>query len=496
MHSNFADPVSELSEKFPLTDHAVNSLSHLVRRTLQGSKAVFRSPFLQDMEPKDILDLFESEAQILDGTLDPDLEALEIRQRSKFGPRSIAKPWTERREGVLDYFAPDTASGIRPSWKPNLPFNRLRPVSLDTALAKLKKKTNSGLPWMRPKGEVLGEIEDAFNNGDFDYPAVLFTRTQEEGKTRTVFGFPGAVTLREIRYLIPMLTVMKSYFPRASLNGPESVDSSVDEIFERAREYDRHLVSIDFSAYDSTVRETLQSWFWDFMRELFQDEYATEISAMQDQFLNKGLFTPEGIFTGEHGIPSGSGFTQEVGSMVQLMIANRDDILVSSDDGLHDVEDPELLFHQFTSTGLDINQDKSYVSKDFAIYLQKYYSDSYRKHGRRVGVYPVYRALNRIIHPERWTDFDKMQIKGREYFALRMVSIMENVKHHPKHVALVKFVLKYDKYNLSYTSEGLEAYVNEMFQSSGTKDLFKNQYGEDLTGIESFDTIRLIRELS
>jgi hypothetical protein len=168
--------------------------------------------------------------------------------RSKFGPRSIAKPWGDRRSSVQDYFDLTNDSLRLPDFLLPLGRGRLRPLSVDAAAAYLKSDTNSGLPFVTRKSQVRDQVVTDFNRllGRKD-PCVLFTRTQENNKTRNVWGYPIVDTLNEMMFYQPLLKYQRSLSWRSALCGPDIVDKNITRIIKDSGS--KYIVSIDFSSF-------------------------------------------------------------------------------------------------------------------------------------------------------------------------------------------------------------------------------------------------------
>ena len=155
--------------------------------------------------------------------------------------------------------------------------NKLRPLSIEKASLLLKNSTNSGLPWYTKKGDIKQTLVSNFKYYlDRQDPCVLFTRTQEQGKTRNVWGYPSADTLNEMRYYAPLLDYQKKLSWRAALNDPHTVDRGITNLINNAMLSGKKLVSIDFSAYDASVSKELQSAAFDYIKSLFQKNCAVD----------------------------------------------------------------------------------------------------------------------------------------------------------------------------------------------------------------------------
>jgi hypothetical protein len=360
----------------------------------------------------------------------------------------------------------------------------------------MKGSTSAGLPYLRRKSEVIIDPND-----NLDWPCVLFTRTQEEGKTRDVWGYPMGKLALEGRYFLPYFEMFRRHPIFAAYGGPDEVDEGVSKILF-AKERDDVVYSEDFSSYDNSIPPELSTTVFNYIRSAFQKhvEHSDNIARISDNFVNIGISTPDGVYTGPHGIPSGSWFTSVVGSFVHAIAANAVREIHSSrnqimgDDGVIALPpsfDKKYIADVYDEFNLTLNEDKTFESRDEVIFLQRYYSSDYKQHGLYRGIYPVYRALNRLIHMERWTNIEEMS--GADYFAIRAISILENCKWHPMFEAFVKWVHGKDKYNLEYTSQGLHEYIRRFATKTITS--IKHQYSEDVQGIGQFETVKILKTL-
>jgi len=481
-----------------VSEDALFKLSRLLDRTVTGYDEVLLSPVASRVSPEEILsgwdDIFNSNR----GKLNDVLLELEQSNRSKYGPRSIAVPWDERRSGVDNTFSPDSGKEIE-SYSPD--NGRLRPISLTNAAKYIKKQTNAGLPSMSKKGSVLSDtLNDIDSQLIKNYPSVPFTRTQENKKTRLVWGYPLSAVVDEMRFYRPILEYQRNLPWRAALRSADDIDVALSKLINHAQSQGKSLVSIDFSNFDNSVKRKLQDYAFNvYFKSLFQTQYHPELAVHAERFNTIGLVTPDQIYKGPHGIPSGSAYTNEVGSVVQYGISQTfDEDLESSqvqgDDGAYATFDPEGLKDHFRSYGLDVNDEKSYISDKFVIYLQNLYHTDYQDNGIIRGVYPTYRALLRIVYQERFNDFSKDDISGKDYYAIRTLSILENVKHHPLFEEFVKYIVKLDKYNLQVSDQGISSYIKMREKQDGKDFKFTEYKRGDGFGIKSFASYKLAKE--
>lgn len=484
-----------------------DKLSLNLHRALVGSSEVLISPIAREVDPGNILSEFNKLFDSNMHNMNSSLIDLELRNKAKFGPRSIAKPWSERKQTLIDSFEIDNAdmtNSISSTFN-YLNKGNLRPSSVENALKLLKNSTNSGLPYYTKKGlikeRVLNKFDILVKRQD---PCILFTRTQEQGKTRNVWGYPMSDTLNEARFYFPLLEYQKTLKYRSALLAPDEVDRRMTELINKAVLSKAKILSIDFTSYDSSVKSKLQMTAFNYIKSRFQAQYHDEIDYIAYRFNTIGILTPDGLYKGSHGVPSGSTFTNEVDSIVQKDISmrldfmNEDSLQIQGDDGVYIIPEDKvnLLITEFENSGLQVSRDKTYLSDNFAIYLQNLYHVDYRNDkGNICGIYPVYRALNRIIYQERWATFEDFEISGKDYYSIRTLCILENCKYHPLFKDLVKFILKYDKYSLDVSNQGLVKYIQMINETKGAGEILNHQYGDNVAGIRSFESFKMVKEL-
>jgi hypothetical protein len=457
---------------------------------MDGSDEVICNPACESIADDEIFNRVED---ILDTcTLTEKLRKIEDANRSKFGPRSLAKPWEERKQSLYDYFAhEDFNPGEFRCGK-----GRLRPVSVKQVASNLLKSSSAGLPYMRRKGLVLDEAVANYVNEKDVYPCVLLTRTQEERKTRNVWGFPVSDTIHEQTVFIPFLQYEKTLDYRSALLGPEQVDTAITKLLFNKSESEM-VVCIDFSAYDAAITPRNAFEAFSFIASTFQIGSQDLVYDLFRRFVTMPIYTPDGLLTGPHGVPSGSSFTNTIDSLVQFYSSGTVyPCQIQGDDGVYVIprSDHDLLIQRFKDAGLNVNEDKSDVFDSHeAVYLQRYYHPDYTNgSGGFGGVYSLYRAMARIKYLERWTDFKSMDIEGADFFALRTITILENCKHHPGFEKFVKYVQSLDKFNLEFSSAGLLAFSRAM-ESKARAGVF-NQYGLQ-RGINNFETMKILNSI-
>jgi hypothetical protein len=479
-------------------------LSQSLDRIERGNDEIYTSPMAIRVDPVDFLAGWDEIFERRQSELDEELVDLELHNRKAYGPRSLSKPWSERKASVESYFEEET---LRAGPEVTYPTSHsLRPLSVGQAAKFLKSNTSSGLPDLKRKGLVVERTERELNSLlDREDPCVLFTRTQDflssenRSKTRNVWGYPVALTLLEMQVYRVLLEYAKKLPFRAALLGPDHVDRAVSQLFGASKLTGGTLVSIDFDSYDASVKEVLQNSVRQYIKGVFQTstDVVQKIDYIFDRFNDIGIVTPDGVMLGPHGIPSGSTFTNEADSLAQHLVVQDLNLpsQIQGDDGLYLTHEPDELYSRFKEFNLEANVGKSYQSNDFAVYLQRYYSTTYVEDGVTVGIMPTYRVINRLMYPERYTDFEEYGMVGSDYFAIRSIALLENCKYHPFFEDLVKYAVRNDKYGLTFTGKGLKKYVKMLTETSGIQGLIKNQFGDDVRGILNFETIKVIKSL-
>jgi len=493
-----------------LSDEAVNSVLSNISNIERGNDQVLLTPMGKINTPEAILQGWDSvyEGLITENKLTDTLMRIESENRSKYGPRSIQKNWEQRKESLYDYFKLPkidlTKIDLLYKAVEDLKLKSvLRPLTAENAIKFLKNNTSSGLPLLRPgriaKQQPISEIEEQL---DQSIPSMTYTRTQENDKTRNVWGFPFCWKLEEMKFYQSLLQYQKKLPWRSALRTPEDVDSAITDCINKAMSTGAYLVSIDFSAYDASIHPEIQKACFKYISDLFQSWHLPEIDRIRHNFTNIPIVTPDGLLTGPHGVPSGSTFTNEVDSIAQFLVSLTFPLVIlvkqiQGDDGVYVTFTPEELQLWFGGFCFDVNDQKTMKSLTECTFLQKYYSPVYvnNETGIIPGIYSTYRALLRLVYQERFTDLKECGLEKEDYFAIRSITILENCKHHPYFKDLVRYVLSIDDYlETDFSGQTLQKYV-ELTSDTASGRIFKNQYGDDVMGIQNFETFKIIKEI-
>jgi len=488
-------------KKLDLPKNVLSSAANQLSKLLEGNSEVYPTPLAKSCEPIEVLVdwdiIFEENASKMNSTL---LD-LEYSNRSKFGPRSIAVPWAERSASLKESFTNQNDDHVTKFF--DLPGDGdLSPVSIEEAAERIRNDSSAGFPFLAKKGKVKQILLD-----NFEYylerrdPCALYTRTAEKAKTRNVWGFPFADTLFEMMFYLPILTLQRTKYYRAALVHPDLVSERITELILKARASARIIYSVDFTAFDTSVLYQYIIKAFEYFARCFAPMFESLVHSVGERFYTIGIVSPLCVHRGKHGVPSGSTFTNEVDSVVQIGIAltnnfiKEDECQIQGDDGVYILSerDVQAFEESFQYAGLKLNKEKCSISPDYAIFCQNlYHIDYYSEEEKRIGgIYSTYRAINRILFQERFVNFVKRKIKGKDYYGIRTLSILENCKYHPLFEELVRFVLKREKYSLEITDDGLTKYCSALAEDSSLAISGGHQYGAYVSGIRNFESYKV-----
>lgn len=232
--------------------------------------------------------------------------------------------------------------------------------------------------------------------------------TTDEGvfkwKTRLVWCGSAETTLFESQYARPLINYLSSWANIAMGKHPVEVRSQALAIGNMS-----YWWSIDYSKYDSTVQSWLIKEAFDIFKEFFDEEYHREIDFCCHDFINSKILMPDGkIWVTNKGIPSGSYFTQLVGSVCNaLMLITYLSSVVGADE--------QALRNQFTAhngklafsclgddnlfgftRNLDFEALRSYFRENFGIAIDDKSKCDMGKRGDR----PAYLKRKWSVHGE------------------------------------------------------------------------------------------------
>ena len=324
---NSEDMDVELREKFksqgiellpfriPKSGNAESIFSHL--KTSRGIVKDYRAYALLDDEYKDMV---------------------------KEEPASVYNP-TALMESTLKYFSGNQECvGAKIDEKIgrkalNLTFKAFRPreplevvpENYNSVIKVLHSETNSGFPLFGRKSDALdygyNRMLEVRNKQKVPSPCTSFYRTQRSGdaessKVRLVWAYPIEMTMMEGRFARPLI----DYYLK-NQNHPVALGMTKLQLADKLTGIQNRnfRYSLDYSQFDSRVAPWIIKSIFRFIKGLFGSNLSEDDSkafkVISDYFLNTPLLTPYGLIKSKHGgIPSGSYFTQIIGSMVNYFL--------------------------------------------------------------------------------------------------------------------------------------------------------------------------------
>lgn len=439
----------------------------------------------------------------------PELDELEVEEIDKFTPFSIRLPWEERREGVMEYFEgreyPENSTLLQgfDTLKRLIPRGSLRMLEFKASYRAMPKDSNLGLPWFtRDKDFTESYLNRAINlkrNGFRDnlFPAVLGWRGQSSGdpdfpKQRVVWMMDHMETVIGLALQVPLLDKLRINERFSAWNHLSVVDKTVTSFIDSTT---TPIMSADYNGFDKTLPEVVIHLVFELFRYWFDKGDWAAIDWLEEQFLTLGIVTPDGIFSDRFkSVPSGSGLTNLVDSLGQLLMIGKLRSSVLGDDGIYlGVADPdELSDFLLTSYGVRVSTDKGGYSRDQVRYLQRLHLRKYRIHGLCVGIRSLVRTWKGACYLER-----KIPGLHPAFFSARTISQLENAKNHPNFRKAVRYFFERDKLLHQFDPAELFRLAGGIDFVEKTLGLNSFRFGKELpsVGLDSFETVRELRSL-
>lgn len=467
-----------------------------------GSDEIVRTPFWESISPEKVIERWSDRftSYNVDSKM-PGLEAFELEMRGKIGPLSVQQPLSNRIDSVEQYY-----TAIQSKSQPidkraidafKLSVQSARGISLRSqreTVRSMRLSTNSGNPYFMKRRLAIGDtlpILGFGNMGDGTYQqylkdgystwsmtAVLGWRGQEGGpekddvKQRVVWMYPLALNIAELQWYQPAIVAWQKRNINSAYISMRAVEVKITNLFDSKG--DEYVVVTDFSKFDQHFNSDLQNaardivsylgdwktrpdkaggYYLDWINEVFPIKYNIPL-----------LCSPNLQYFGPHGMGSGSGGTNfdeccSHGAMQhEAAILNGATLNPFSnaygDDGYLSFKgiDVDKVISAYTSHGQEMNPAKQSVDKHSAVYLRRYFHDSYRdSQGIMLGVYSTFRALGRLLYQERYYD---PEVWSKEMVILRALSILENCANSPVFTQFVDFCVEGDKFKLGLSLPG------------------------------------------
>nr|UAW00405.1 MAG: RNA-dependent RNA polymerase [Porcine picobirnavirus] len=462
------------------------------------------------------------------------------RQLEKWGPQGGVAPIDELLEEiVLPTFSGDTHPSAFPSdelWQEakhrttrvlmRSGARSLRPVPYENVIDDMRARdtleSNSGWPLFtrRNKPEVIKQsIEEAENGLWKTYPAIALFRNYNN-KTRLVWMFPMSANLVEGSFFQPLQSVlMKGSLGKTFLapwNGFEIVRQRITSAYDS----NLAIAASDFTSTDAHFQLSSTMEVFEVISPCFQPQYR---AALRESLINMHtiplLIGVDRQLVGEHGVSSGSNWTNFVETIFDLILSNYvylseqrefkrfgkeqtyhglyaigDDMSWCVDKRYYDADFSKRLEAYGESVGQIVRADKTTNNIDDVKSLQRLFQRGYLREDHQVrAVYPTIRALKSLVYPER---MHKKQLWSRDMAAMRAVMILENTVDHPLYREFVQFVASGDPHLIEFARYSA-AKQRDIARKSKLVPGLNPTYNQERrnSDITQFETVKLLATL-
>jgi hypothetical protein len=482
-------------------------------RVRNGNDAIYRTTFYGSKGQSEVLGTWAKTLNTLGSEFSTLLD-FENDLRAKVGPTSVMQPLDKRIDSIRAYYDlvgnpgqpihHEALSRCYQEWGA-VREAQLRPRPQAETVMKMKLSTQAGSPMWGKRRDVVYEtipcrvwkLDDL--GPDIDaigwhnhVAAVLGWRGQEGGpepddvKQRVVWMFPLSVNVLEQTVYQPLIEAFQKHRLVPAWCSNEDVDLEITRLFDSKDPADL-IVCTDFSKYDQHFNENMSDAAYYLIDQLMAD-CKEKKDWLKDVFPIKYkiplILDVDVVYYGRHGMGSGSGGTNFDETIVHRALQHEAALLAGQelnlnsqclgDDGILSYPGitVDAVVEAYSKHGQEMNPDKQYAATDHCVYLRRWHHSNYRKNGVAVGVYSTYRALGRLMYQERYYS---PKMWGPKMVALRQLSIIENVRHHPLCEEFAEFCMKGDKYRLGLDIPGF--LVNIEREAKEAKDVMPDFLG-------------------
>lgn len=431
------------------------------------------------------------------------LPSFKLGQDRKHPTAFSSKSWAEAKANVVRMYK---RYGVA----------RILPESYDSVLRSMHDdgtlESNSGYPdfTRRIKPEVQQRAKAAAESGAWKtYPAIALFRTYR-GKTRLVWMFPMAANLVEASFMKPLMKRMldtplgENFF--CPWKGFEPVRSIISANYLEGKQ----IAASDFSSTDAHFQLDASLEVFDVIKECFQESVRDRLlESMTYMHSIPLLVGPRNMLVGEHGVSSGSNWTNFVETVFDHILQEYVTILTKGAvTGLYGIGDDmawvarrqfrdgfrEELEEIGASVGQVIKAEKTMVESDYVKTLQRLFQRGYsREDGLLRGVYPTVRALLSSVYPERE---HKSSSWSSDMFCARQYMILENCVDHPLFKEFVRFICKGNPHLKPFARKSareLDTIQREAKLIPGLNPTYNQEKRDSSLG--SFESIRFAKTL-
>lgn len=391
--------------------------------------------------------------------------------------------------------------------------NRLRPATYEHVVDDMRVRdtleSNSGWPDFRRRSipEVKHRaLEDARSGRWKTYPAIALFR-RYNGKTRLVWMFPMSANLVEGSFFQPLQSALASSPLALGFLAPWTGFEQVRKLVGKAYSEGKFVYASDFSATDAHFQWATTREVFDVIAPCFQAAFRPDLlNSLKHMHSIPLCIGPTTEITGNHGVSSGSNWTNFIETIFDLILAVYtgdvcgvhglyaigDDMSWVSDS--YDSAFSDTLERIGKGVGQEIKAEKTFVYKDKVKSLQRLFQRGYNlENGEVRAVYSTVRALKSSVFPERFHSPKKW---NSNMFCARQFMILENCVDHPLFAEFVRFVCAGNGNLIPFAKKSaneLERITRESKLIPGLNPTY-NQERRD-SSLSSFRSIQLAKEL-
>lgn len=516
-----------------------NGLRQYLRNLLVGRPRTPRSWLYEGKSDREVLSMWMKQLDKLkSGSHNERLVyQFELSKLEKFGPQGEVKPIKELMDLVTEGFkfgsSPKPKIFDSPKWleakelsikylfKETGIYHSLTPRALKHVVDDMRSRdtleSNSGWPdfGRRKKPEHLSRAYEAIASGAWrDYPAIVLFRNYN-AKTRPVWMYPLATNILEGSYTQPLKeAIMKSslqFF--APWRGYDHVLARISAHYAKGE----FLSASDFSHTDAHFTRWAMLEVYDVIKHAFKPCYWDGLKESMLHVCSIPIIVgPDTWITGDHGVSSGSDWTNDVETyldfiaeeyLTSLGLVKEPDTAIGDDvSHRNDVFNPDFADQaaaEYQQMGFDVNPEKVTNERDWVKYLQRltirgynsnrFYEIKGKKYEFLRGVYSTVRALNSSLNPEK---FHSPKLWSKQMFAVRQFMILENCIDHPYFHQFVKFVCAGHPYLKEFANQP-KLKIDEAQAKSRILPGLNPTYNQEKRDkpLSSFESIKLAQKL-
>lgn len=439
----------------------------------------------------------------------------DTKQIEKFGPQGGVPPINEaiKVESFQEQYIPNTDCKIQLRSLTDILGLRAKSLNyweLGSVLEDMSSRdtliTNSGWPDFIKRAKAAPDaVKQAKTGLAYEYPAIILFR-QYNGKLRVVWMYPMAMNLLEYQATMPIQNAISSCRYCEPWKGFEDVKKRFTELW-KAHPY---AFGGDTTAMDAHMQASQLQMVGSMCSDLFPDPTHMLKSLSHVGDIDIVVGSNAIIKDQQHGIASGSGWTQLSETIFQIGMFDRyiteNNLPLSVEDGMgigddyvwfFDTKpDSEDIVDFWMQNGLPGKPEKQSNEDDSCTFLQRLFVKGwYSRDDSSVlgGVYPTIRALNSLLNPEKWHDPKDW---NSDMFCTRCYMILENCVDHPMFDQFCKFVVQGHRDLLPFAQKNASELQRIQAQSRRVRGLNPSYNQEKRTKpLSDFTSIKFAKSL-